>query len=142
MQLTIKRHNISQQITNFSSCKATKGTVSTFSRSAAQEMESSEQEVLIPVSEQDSLGTRCQSPIMNLPSKLMRVSFSCLLVLIFSTRLLSLSFLFIPRSLIGTPAVSSRESTFSSFAVSCDCSLLGQQSPIRAVALSGKKVEC
>lgn len=123
-----------------------KGTVSMFCCSAAQEMESSEQEVLIPVSEQASLSTCCQRPMIHLPSALMRMSFSSLLEIIFSTHrffcALSLSLLFVPCSLIGTPVVSSKESTFSSFAVSCDCSLLGQQSPTRAVALSGKKVEC
>jgi len=81
---------------------------------------------------------------MHLPSALMRMSFSSLLEIIFSpltpfSVLVSLSLLFVPT---GTPVVSSKESTFSSFAVSCDCSLLGQQSPTRAVALSGKKVEC
>lgn len=101
-----------------------------FCYSAAQEMESSEQEVLVPVSEQPSLGSCCQRPTMHLPSALMKVSFSSLIVLLFSTHLffgisLSLFLLFIPCSHIGMPAVSFGESTFSSFAVSCDCSLLG-----------------
>lgn len=56
-----------------------------FCSSAAQEMESSEQEVLVPVSEQACLGTCCQRPMMHLPSALIKVSFSSLLVLIFST---------------------------------------------------------
>lgn len=72
-----------------------------FCCSAVQEMESSEQEVLVPVSQQASLGTCCQRPMMHLPSALMKMSFSFLLVLIFSTHSffcisLSLSLLFVP----------------------------------------------
>lgn len=56
-----------------------------FCCSAAQEMESSEKEVLIPVSEQANLSTCCQRPMMHLPSALMRMSFSSFLEIIFCT---------------------------------------------------------